>query len=322
MSRAAVAGAFAAVVAAGIALGAMLARQRGVAPAPEPARPAPAVGEPAGKALEEEQKRLRRELADALAKSARLERELAESKRKERLPPAKEEGETLAKLLQDFDGLAENALAMMGKPELRALIRKLKAAGPAAVEELARRLLEGKTTGERFLAGLVLEGIGDPAAIPALAKSLQGETDDLVRRMSSHALAMIGTKDSLGPLGEAMSGDADWGVRVNAAYGAATLGDEGAVKLLLRQYAAEDTPAPYRPAVLQAMAMVAHASYAPTFRQILATSRDMTSLLLSIGGLEKMKDASAIPDLERVAGGDYPATVREAAAKAAKKIRE
>jgi len=323
MGRGAAVGAGAVIVTVAVVTGAVIFRQDGrdtTVRAGERLKAGPETVEKATIPSAEELSRLERDLADARARIAALEKENAELRApKVDVPkPAPE----LAKLLEEFDGFADNALDHFQTAAVRDLIKKLKEAGPAAVEEMARRLLEGRTTGERFLAGWILEALHDPAAVPALSTSLKNERDDLVRRMSGHALAMIGSKDGLPALREAMSSDSDWGVRVNTAYGAAAMGDEAGVKMLAQQYESKDTPSAYRMAVLQAMAMVGSPTYAPTFRQVLATSRDMTALLMSIGGLEKIKDALAIPDLERVAIGDYPDTVKEAAAKAVKNIRE
>jgi hypothetical protein len=322
MGRGAAVGAGAVIVTVAVVTGAVIFRQDGrdtTVRAGERIKAGPETVEKAAIPSAEELSRLERELADARARIAALEKENTELKAPKVDPPAPRI--ELSKLIEEFDGFAENALDHFQTAAVRDLIEKLKEAGPAAVEEMARRLLEGKTTGERFLAGWILEKIGDPAALPALAMSLKNEQDDLVRRMASHATARIGTKDALPALREAMSNDKDWGVRVNSAYGVAAQGQEDGIKLLAEHYASKDTPDPYRIAVLQAMTMVAHPSYAPTFRQVLASSKDITHLLFSIGGLEAIKDTGALPDLERVATGDYPATVREAAVKAIKKLR-
>ncbi|MBI4565216.1 MAG: hypothetical protein HY716_11035 [Planctomycetes bacterium] len=81
-----------------------------------------------------------------------------------------------------------------------------------------------------------------------------------------------------------------------------------------------ETPAEYRLAILGGMMDVAHPSYAPLFRDLLASSRDSTYLLLAIGGLEKMRDLASLPDLHRILASDLPESIREAARKAIDRI--
>jgi HEAT repeat protein len=136
--------------------------------------------------------------------------------------------------------------------------------------------------------------------------------------MSSHAIALIENEAGLPSLRAAMSADSDWGVRVNAAYGVAKQGHADGLKALEDAYKSDSTPAEYRLAVLGGLADVASPSSAPIFRKVLAESTDLTYLYFAIGAVEKLKDASFIPELNRIiSDAKYPANVREMAKKAA-----
>lgn len=298
-----------------------------VRPAPTPA-PAPA---PAVKPDDTELKRLRKDLEDARARITDLERQLADrpvaaapATAKPVEPAAPRKKPTLADLKTAFEALAKKGLmAFQDQKAVRELVEDFKALGPEGIQALADLLLTSKKSSDRFLAGMLLEQIGDPAAIPALTQSLRSEKDDLVRRMASHALAVIGTKDALGPLAAAMAGDADWGVRVNSAYGLAKQGDDAGVKMLQESYLSADTPAAYKLSILGGMSDVGNPAYGPIFRNILETSKDMGPLLMAVAGLEKIGGTAWIAALEAAAGdASLPDTVREAAKKAAEELRK
>ncbi len=310
-----------------IAVGAIILRQGGEKARSKSESAAPAA--PAAPSSVAELERLRAELDRARETVDRLEGELAAlragSGTPKPPPPEKpaEEVKTLDKIREELKALADNDGVMaIHSGKLGPLVKAFRGHGAAGVGELARLLSESKSAAERFLAAAILEGLADPAAIPALAGALKSDGDDLVRRMASHALAMIGTPDSRTPLREAMSGDRDWGVRVNSAFGLARQGEPDGLKMLSDSYASPQTPQEYRIAVLGGMSQVGHATYAPVFREILSTSRDMTYLLLAIAGLEKAKDASSLPDLLRLSTSDHPEAVRQAALRAARRIRE
>jgi len=219
---------------------------------------------------------------------------------------------------EKLDALLKKGIAGYKSADFFALVGELKKLGKEGVDKLAEKLLRAESAGERFLAGALLEDLGDPAAIPALAKSLQQDDDLLVRRMSSHAIAMIKNEAGLTALRAAMSSDTDWGVRVNSAYGVAKLGQPDGVKMLEDSYLSASTPAEYKIAVLGGLADVASPSSAPVFRKVLGESTDVTYLFLVISAVEKLKDPSFVPDLNRIAGdAKYAANVREMAKKAA-----
>jgi len=236
-------------------------------------------------------------------------------------PPIETEKAIAAKLAARFAALAEKGMGALGDPDFRDLAQDLKKAGAKAIEDLAKRLLTAESATERFLAGALMETMGDAAAIPYLSQALGKDEDLLVRRMTSHALAVIGTEPALGPLRAAMADDADWGVRVNSAYGVAKQGQADGLKLLEEAYSSTTTPAEYKLAVYGGLADVAAPTSAPIFRKVLAESTDLTYLFLSIRAVEKMKDAESVAGLNRIAGdAKYPANIREAAKKAAEAI--
>jgi HEAT repeat protein len=237
-------------------------------------------------------------------------------------PPAPDSEKTAAaKLAERFAALVEKGMDALRDPDFKQLAQDLKKAGPKAMEDLAKRLLNAESATERFLAGALIETMGDAAAIPFLSESLGKDEDLLVRRMTSHALAVIGTEPALGALRAAMAGDSDWGVRVNSAYGVAKQGQPDGLKLLEEAYTSSSTPAEYKLAVYGGLADVAAPSSAPIFRKVLSESTDLTYLILSIRAVEKMKDLESVSSLNRIAGdAKYPANVREAAKKAADAI--
>jgi HEAT repeat protein len=219
-----------------------------------------------------------------------------------------------------FAKLAEIGLAAFGNPKYAETLNAVKAAGKPAVEFLMNTLRTSTSATERFLAAALLEGTADPAAVPALADALKGDKDDIVRRMASHGLAVLGVPEAEAPLRAAAAGDTDWGVRVNSAYGLAKLKNDDGIRQLREAYESTATPAEYRLAVLGGLADVAAPSTAPLFRRILADTQDATYLLLSIGALEKMKDAEAIPALQRIASSTQPDLVKQRAGRAIESI--
>src|SRR5262249_6958411 len=135
-------------------------------------------------------------------------------------------------------------------------------------------------------------------------------------------LAVIGTSAAEAPLRAATVDDPDWGVRLNSAYGLAKLGREDGLKLLKDGYESAETPAEYRLPILGGLAEVAAPATAPLFRKILADTKDPAYLLMSIGALEKMKDAESLPALQRIADSTNPPMVKQAASKAIDAIRK
>jgi HEAT repeat protein len=219
-----------------------------------------------------------------------------------------------------FTKLAEIGLAAFGNPKFTETLHAIKAAGKPAVEFLMNTLRTSTSATERFLAAALLEGAADPTALPALADALQSDKDDLVRRMASHGLALLGVAEAEASLRAAATGDIDWGVRVNSAYGLAKLNSEDGLRMLREAYESIATPAEYRLAVLGGLADVAAPSTAPLFRRILADTQDATYLLLSIGALEKMKDAEAVPALQRIVSSTQPDLVKQRAGRAIESI--
>jgi len=221
-----------------------------------------------------------------------------------------------------FEKIVAGGLSSLRGPEFGGMKDAVKSAGKAGIEFLAGRLRTATSSTERFLAGALLEAAGDADAVPALASVLKSDKDDMVRRMASHAIAVLGSPAAEGPLREASTGDSDWGVRVNSAYGLAKLGHDDGLRMLREAYESPDTPSEYRLPVLGGLADVAAPSTAPLFRKILADTKDVSYLLMSIGALEKMKDAEALPALQQVTQSSLPEMVRQAAAKAIESIRK
>jgi HEAT repeat protein len=251
---------------------------------------------------------------DLAAQTVDLEKQLKASK--DASPATADAPRAKPDLAAKFSALAEKGLAAYGSPDFQELAKLVKEGGKEAIELLARSLLKGAKSGERFIAAALLEAAGDAAAIPALSEALKSDADLMVRRMASHAIAVIGTEAAESPLRGAMTGDQDWGVRVNSAYGVAKLGREDGLAMLQNAYASADTPAMYRAAILGGLADVAAPSTAPLFRKILSDTKDETFLFMAIGALAKMKDEASRPDLERVASSELPESIREAARKA------
>jgi HEAT repeat protein len=291
--------------------------------APEPpAAPAPdekLVGELA--AAKEETGKLK-------ARVAELEEELAAREKKEEEPPAPEEEAPepvtpLEEARSLFDSLSEKGFMAMQDPAFRRLADKAKAAGKEFLPHLVDVLSNGKNSGERFLAGMVLEIIGDREAVPALAQALAGDTDDLVRRMAAHAIAVMQAPEGKEHLRTAMGGDRDWGVRINSAYGLAKMGEADGLQYLQDTYTSADSPDLYRLGALSGLADVADPSTAPVFRQILAEKKEMSYQISAIMALRKMKDQESLPDLQRIMGDpDAAESVRDAARDAIEEIQK
>ena len=222
---------------------------------------------------------------------------------------------------QKLDSLLKKGIQGYKSDEFRKAVAELLEHKKEGLEALAEKLLKSESAGERFLAAALMEDMDDPEAISALAQALQKDDDLLVRRMSSHAIAMIQNEAGLPSLRTAMSSDTDWGVRVNSAYGVAKLGQPDGVKMLEDSYRSTATPAEYKFAVLGGLADVASPSSAPIFKKILGESTEFTALYMTIGAVEKMKDVSFLPDLNRIAADSkYPANVREHAKKVAEAL--
>jgi HEAT repeat protein len=302
------------VVATAIAAVAMRPRSD-PAPAPSASLATPALLE-ASAALREENRVLKERMAELEKAKAPAPAPEKKDEKPAAEPPAAPEIKDL------FAKLAEQGLAAFSSPKMKELVDAVKAAGKPGLDFMANVLRTSTSATERFMAAAVLEGAGDPAAVDALAFALKGDGDDMVRRMASHALAVMKAPPAEAPLRAATTDDADWGVRVNSAYGLAKLGKDDGLQILQKAYESAETPAEYRLAILGGLADVAAPSTAPLFRRILADTKDMSYLLVSIGALEKMKDAESIPALERVAGSTQPDMVKQAATKAIDSIRK
>lgn len=267
-------------------------------------------------ALREENRILRQKLAEVeQAHPSAAPPALKEEKR------TKTEAKPGPELRGLFTKLAEAGLSGFRSPAFAEALEAVKASGKPAIEYLANVLRTSASATDRFLAAALMEGAGDAAAVESLAAALKEDKDDMVRRMASHALAVLAVPAAEAPLRAAATDDADWGVRVNSAYGLAKLQKEDGLLILRTAYESADTPAEYRLAILGGLADVAAPSTAPLFRQILADTKDASYLLVSIGALEKMKDAESIPALQRMISGTQPDMVKQAAAKAIDAIR-
>jgi HEAT repeat protein len=302
-------GAIAGAAATGILMLAVPRRADAPPPPPPVAAPAPDVAAP----LREENRRLAERVAE-------LEKEKSAAptpvEKKDEKAPA-----SAADLKAEFAKLVEKGLGAFRDPKFADAVKEVKERGKPAIDFLMNALRTGATATERFLAAALLEGAGDASAVPALVDALK-DKDDLVRRMASHALAVMGSPDAIPSLQAASTGDSDWGVRVNSAYGLAKQKNEDGLRLLREAYESSATPTEYRLAILGGLADVAAPSTAPLFRRILADTKDMSYLLMSIGALEKMKDAASIPALQVVADSTQPEVVKQAAAKAIETIRK
>lgn len=215
-----------------------------------------------------------------------------------------------------FAELAKKGLGAYGSKEMRELADAVKASGTNGVRLVIDQLQNSTSTQDRFITVALLESIGDPAALPVLDTTLKNDPDLMVRRMAAHAAALIGTEAAADVLRPAMVHDEDWGVRVNSAYGLAKLGKRDALDTLQQFYASAETPAEYRLAILAGLADVAAPTTGPLFRQILADTTDAGYVLIAIGALEKMKDAQALPDLQRIAASAKSDTIKQAAQRA------
>lgn len=297
---------------AGVALGAPLGLFLARRPAPPPSPPSPSADARLDAA--------KTEIARLSARVAELETAAKAPPPAPPPPPAAAPAARPA-LAARFGALLEKGFAGLGGAEMRELLEEVKARGAEGVDFLERRLREGESSQERFLAAAALEGAKDPEAVAALAEALRSDPDDLVRRMASHAIASLGGGGAEAPLRAAMGSDKDWGVRVNSAYGLAKLGKDDGLRLLEESYLSRETPAEYRLAVLGGLADVAAPSSAPLFRRILGDTKDAAYLLMAVGALAKMKDVGSRAELERLAAaGDLPPSVREAARKAADEL--
>jgi HEAT repeat protein len=285
---------------------------------PAEARPAPppALSPDRSVQLEEENRKLVRRVEE-LEKSRSTPPFLPSKNEKatsDATPPAGV-GELFAKL-------TELGLAGFRSPKFAETLEAVKKGGTPSIDYLSKVLRTSTSATDRFFAAALLEGAADPAGLPGLVEALKGDGDDMVRRMASHAIAMLGAPEGAAALREAATGDPDWGVRVNSAYGLAKLNQEDGLKILRDAYESSETPSEYRLAVLGGLADVAAPSTAPLFRKILTDTQDVSYLLASIGALEKMKDAGALPALEQLAGSSSSQLVKQAATKAIDAIRK
>ncbi len=285
------------------------------------ARPLPADASAETRELRDRVRELEEKLNQALARIRELEAAAPAIAAEQPAAAGPSLEERKAKVKEQLGKLAGQGMFALNSEPYKELVRELKAMGAEAIPLLGDLLLQGATTAERFFAGAVIEELGDAAAVPYLLKSMQEEKDTLVRRMSAHALAVGKFAEGRDALSWAMLNDADWGVRTNSAYGLAKMGDARGVQELVKWYEAPGTEAQYKTAILGGIADVGDPSTAYVFRDILRGSQDLSSLLLAIMGAEKTKDASLVPDLQRVLDTSKDGTVREAAEKAIKAIR-
>lgn len=280
-------------------------------PAPPPVIPpravAPEKPTDSGAVLEEKQR---------LEKKIEELQKAAAAKSEEKKPAADDKAKPAADLQGLFAKLSESGLAAFRTPKFGETLDAVKAQGKPAIDYLANILKTSKSATERFMAAALLEGAGDAGGVDALAGVLKNDSDDMVRRMASHALAVLGAPAGEAPLRDATVNDSDWGVRANSAYGLAKLGKDDGLKLLREFYESPSTPPEYRLPVLGGLADVANPSTAPLFRKILTDTKDASYLLLSIGALEKMKDAESLPALQAIADSTQPEMIKQAAAKA------
>jgi len=269
--------------------------------------------------LTEENRRLKTRVEELEKEKDATAKKKQQEKQEEKPAPAPKEAVDYREL---FARMSDFGLGALGDPKFKGLLEAIKAAGKPGIEFLSEILRKSKTASERFLAAALLEGAADPSSVDALALALKNDDDEIVRRMASHALAVMGAPSGEAPLRAATTEDKDWGVRVNSAYGLAKLGKEDGLKILRDSYESADTPPEYRLAILGGLADVAAPSTAPLFRKILSDTKDAAYLLVSIGALEKMKDAESIAALQAIVDSAQPAMVKQRAAKAIETIRK
>lgn len=218
-----------------------------------------------------------------------------------------------------IDELAKKGLFAFMSPENKDLMAQvqegLKGAGELAVEFLAE-MLAGKDSTKRFLAVSLLSELDIEKALPLYRKALFESEDDLVRRMASHSLATHKVEKALPDLMRAMKEDKDWGVRANSAYGVAKMGNKAGIDALVESYNDESHQPAERLGVLGGIADIADPSTAPLFRDLLAKSKDDTTLLLSIGAVEKMMDKSSLAPLQAIIQGSGSSLIKDPAKKA------
>ena len=265
-------------------------------------------------ALREENRRLKERLAQSASQKAAPPEG---PKRKEEVPA--EPAPDLKKL---FAELIEVGSGPVAAQKFGDLLKAMKEAGRAGTEFALNVLRTSPSAVERIIAATLLEHAGDASAIPALAETLKSDPDETVRRAASHAIALLGTDAADAPLRAAMTGDADWGVRANSAYGMGKRNDEQGLRILREIYESPQTPAEYRLPVLGGLADIGAPSTAPLFRRILADTKDVSYLLLSMGALAKMKDTESIPLLQQLQASGASDVIKQSAAKTIEAIRK
>lgn len=218
-----------------------------------------------------------------------------------------------------FDEMAKKGLLAFMSPENKGLLAEIEKglldAGDLAFEFLADMLASNETV-KRFLAVSLLGKLNVDKALPLYRKALFESKDDLVRRMASHALATRKIEKALPDLTKAMKEDKDWGVRANSAYGVAKMGERAGVDVLVELYRDDSRPMQERLGVLGGLADVADPSTAPLFRELLSTSKDETTLILSVSVVEKLADKASLSPLQAIIQGGGTSAVKELAKKA------
>ncbi len=177
--------------------------------------------------------------------------------------------------------------------------KDLAAAGDLGIA-LLDEMLASNDSSKRFLAVAYLSYVDKDKALPLYRKALADGRDDMVRRMASHTLATQKVEKALPDLQKAMKEDKDWGVRVNSAYGVAKMGGEGGLDAMMASYKDASHSDLERIQVLGGIADVADPSTAPLFRDLLATSKDDSTLSAAIYAVEKMKDKASLGALQAI----------------------
>lgn len=249
-------------------------------------------------------KSTRKELEEAKAELAKRDAAAAATPPTPTAPPSKSQEaarDASRKAIEDL--VAKGVFAFMS-PENHAVAEQLgkdiAAAGDLGVA-LLEEMLDSNDSSKRFLAVSYLSYVDQEKALPLFRKALVDGRDDLVRRMASHTLATQKVEKGLPDLQRAMKEDKDWGVRVNSAYGVAKMGGAGGVEAMTACYQDASHSEAERQAVLGGIADVADPSSAPLFRELLGSSKDDTTILLSISAVEKMKDKASLGALQAIA---------------------
>jgi HEAT repeat protein len=219
--------------------------------------------------------------------------------------------------------------------ELSRSLPNLPAEERAALTAETLRIFEGLSAKRpddvpvrRYLV-LVLGRLGEPAALPVLEAASKDDDPD-TRLYAVWALGKIGDETALPTILEASSSE-DAGARKMAAYVLGQLGDPGAIPRL--KVLAEDRVADVRWNSAIALAELGDTSGLPVLRSMidrealarqaenLSSDQAEAAMVNALKALTLLKDASTLPEVEKLAKSDPNLRVRDAARRAAEAAR-